>query len=61
MGLDRAEIDRAVADRKRARDEKRWQDADAIRDDLDKKGIALMDNPGGTVWRVRLEAAAAEK
>jgi cysteinyl-tRNA synthetase len=61
MGLDRAEIERAIVDRKRARDEKRWQDADAIRADLDQKGIAVMDNPTGTIWRVRLEAAATEK
>jgi cysteinyl-tRNA synthetase len=61
MGLERADIDQAIVDRRKAREEKRWADADAIRDDLDRKGIVVMDNPEGTVWRVRIEASEAEK
>ena len=42
-------------------DEKRWTDADAIRQELENKGILVMDLAEGTAWRVRLEASEAEK
>lgn len=36
--------------RERARDNKNWQESDAIRDELSAQGIAVRDTPHGTVW-----------
>ncbi len=35
-----------------ARAERRWSDADAIRDRLDKLGIVVQDTPEGAVWHL---------
>ncbi len=53
MGLTEDEILEAIERRTRARKEKDWATADAIRDELEKKGIVLMDGPKGTTWSVR--------
>jgi len=45
-----AEIDALIEERKAARDNKDFGRADAIRDELTEKGIALEDTPHGTVW-----------
>jgi cysteinyl-tRNA synthetase len=47
----RAEIERLVRERAKARAEKRWTDADAIRRQLKDMGIVLEDGPKGTTWR----------
>ncbi len=41
-----------VLERERARKEKNFKVADAIRDDFSKRGIRLIDTPKGTRWRV---------
>jgi cysteinyl-tRNA synthetase len=39
-----------VQQRKDARAEKRWGDADAVRDQLDAAGISISDTGGETAW-----------
>ena len=46
-----AEIEDALARRKAARADKDFATSDAIRDELLKKGIELLDTPQGTRWR----------
>jgi len=52
-GLSREWIDDLIQRRQKARGEKRWHEADRIRQELQEKGIALEDTPDGTVWKVR--------
>jgi len=54
MGIDRAQIEQLLQDRTDARANKDWARADAIRDELDEKGIVVMDRPNGVDWRVCL-------
>jgi cysteinyl-tRNA synthetase len=49
-GMDEAEISRLIDERTAARAEKRWADADAVRDKLDEAGIQIADGPDGTTW-----------
>ena len=46
-----AEIEDKIKQRTRARQEKNFQLADAIRDELKAKGIVLIDTPEGTRWK----------
>ena len=50
-GLDEAEIERQIALRNKARQEKDFKEADRIRDMLAEKGILLEDRAGKTIWR----------
>ncbi len=43
-------VDRLVELRAVARDERRFEDADAIRDGLEEAGVTLEDGPDGTRW-----------
>jgi cysteinyl-tRNA synthetase len=61
LGLQRADIEAAVAERVRMREAKQWSEADAIRQQLDAQGIIVQDGPEGSRWRVRLEAPPASK
>ena len=54
LGLTAAEIDALVAERTAARMAKNYARADAIRDDLEGKSIAVMDRGEKSEWRVRL-------
>ena len=45
-----SEIDALIEERKAARENRDFARADAIRDELAAKGIALEDTPHGTVW-----------
>ncbi len=45
------EVEALIERRERARREKNWQEADAIRDKLKKMGISLEDTPHGVRWR----------
>jgi cysteinyl-tRNA synthetase len=45
-----AEVDALVAERNQARSERRFDDADAIRDELEDQGVSLEDGPHGTRW-----------
>jgi len=46
-----AEIERLMAEREAARKARDFRKADAIRDDLLRRGIELLDTPQGTRWR----------
>jgi cysteinyl-tRNA synthetase len=48
------EIMQKIIDRREARQGKDWTRADAIRKELEEKGIILEDKKGTTSWRVRL-------
>ncbi len=49
-GLSDTEVSALVQQRKDARAEKRWGDADAVRDQLDAAGISISDTGGETDW-----------
>ncbi len=53
QGLSEQDVAELVRRRNLARSEKRWDEADRIRNELSEKGIALEDTPGGTLWKVR--------
>lgn len=44
-------IEQLIADRKMARQQRNWAEADRIRDELQQQGIVLEDNANGTTWR----------
>ena len=50
LDLSDDEIAQLIAERASARAEKRFDDADAIRDRLDAAGVSLEDGPRGTRW-----------
>jgi len=52
-GLSAQAIEALIQRRDRARSAKQWQEADRIRAELQERGIALEDTPGGTIWKVR--------
>ena len=49
--LSDGEIKSLIADRNRARADKDFTNADAIRDELAARGVSIEDGPGGTRWR----------
>ena len=53
QGLSPQTIDDLIERRNQARKQRRWREADRIRDELQEKGIMLEDAPGGTLWKVR--------
>ena len=50
--LDQKKIEKLISDRNKARKEKKFPDADKIRDELALDGIILEDSPSGTKWRI---------
>ncbi|MEZ4448720.1 MAG: cysteine--tRNA ligase [Nannocystaceae bacterium] len=50
LGLDIAQIDDLVAQRDQARAEKRWKEADAVRDALASMGVLIKDGTRSSVW-----------
>jgi len=56
--LDAEEIEGMVQERNTARIAKDWTKADAIREELFKRGVILEDAPGGTKWRLKVEGSA---
>ncbi|MAY81708.1 MAG: cysteine--tRNA ligase [Deltaproteobacteria bacterium] len=59
MGLNPEQVSETIAARSQARNDREWATADAIRVDLDEKGVILMDNPDGTTtWRLRITDAS---
>ena len=52
-GMTSQNIEASIQLRDCARLEKNWQEADRIRDELNRQGISLEDTPGGTVWKVK--------
>ena len=57
MGLSKEQVEGLIADRIAARESKDWGKADAIRDELEKLNVAVMDRVDGCEWRVRLVPA----
>ncbi|MGD0275235.1 MAG: cysteine--tRNA ligase [Syntrophales bacterium] len=49
--IDEQEIEKLIAERVQARQNKEWKRADEIRWILAEKGIVLQDGPEGTTWR----------
>ena len=51
-----ARIDGLLAERPRAREAKDWARADAIRDELTRMSIQVMDGAGGARWKLKERA-----
>ena len=51
-GLDPAEIESLIAERRAAREAKAWQRADEIRQGLAVRGVILQDGPTATTWSI---------
>jgi cysteinyl-tRNA synthetase len=51
--IDTALVERLIAERAQAREEKDWARADRIRDQLSDMDILIEDRPDGTVWKIR--------
>ncbi len=51
-GIKREYVEELVAKRGKLRKDKRFSEADSIRDELKEKGVILEDTPQGTRWRV---------
>ena len=51
--LSEGEIEAAIGQRNEARKAKNWPEADRIRDELNRHGVAIEDTPEGTIWKVR--------
>ena len=49
--IDADEVEKMIEERTRARADKDWAKADAIRDRLQEMGVVLEDGPHGTTWR----------
>ncbi len=47
-----AEIELRIAERAEAKKAKDWARADAIRNELEAKGVLLTDGPAGTTWKL---------
>ncbi|HVP36987.1 MAG TPA: cysteine--tRNA ligase, partial [Terriglobales bacterium] len=47
-------VTKLIQQRNQARKEKRWQDADQIRKEIENLGIILEDTPEGTKWKKRI-------
>jgi len=50
-GLSDEEIDQLLIERKKAREDKNWEMADKIRDQLNAESILIEDRDGKTIWR----------
>jgi cysteinyl-tRNA synthetase len=50
--VDTAWVESRIAERERARREKKWAEADAIRDELQGQGVTLEDTAEGTAWHL---------
>jgi cysteinyl-tRNA synthetase len=46
-------IERLIADRTKARDERDWSRADEIRDELENLGVQVTDTGAGPTWDLR--------
>ncbi len=53
--IDTEEIESMMQERDKARRARDWARADAIREELSKRGIILEDGPTGTKWRFMIE------
>ena len=53
--LEDQDIEKMIEERNTARAEKKWNDADTIRDRLKDVGVILEDGPDGTTWRFNIK------
>ena len=51
--MNAVEVERIIAERNRAREEKDWAKADRLRSELQNNGIVLEDTAAGTLWKVK--------
>jgi len=49
--IDTHDVERLIEERAKARANKDWKQADAVRDQLKEMGVVLEDGPEGTTWR----------
>ena len=56
IGMSEAEIEDKIRLRREAREAKDWAASDAIRAELDSRGIVLEDRASGTAWRIKAGA-----
>lgn len=54
LGLSEEEIQRLINERQEARERKDWLRADAIRKELEERGVILEDKKEGTLWKVKV-------
>ncbi len=52
--LTEEEIESKIGQRKEAREQKNWEEADSIRDGLLETGVVLEDRPDKTVWKIKI-------
>lgn len=57
----RTSIDRLIGLRTHLRRERRWQEADVVRDELEQAGVILEDSPQGTRWKLKPRVLAGEQ
>ena len=53
LGIEVSEIEDQIARRRQARTDKDFALSDRIRDELDSRGVILLDGPEGTSWKVK--------
>ena len=53
LNINTAQVELLIAQRNEARSNKNFDDADRIRDELDKMGVILEDQGGETTWKVK--------
>ena len=53
QGLAREQVEARLAERNQARKQKKWQEADRIRQELLDKGVMIEDTPSGTEWKIK--------
>jgi cysteinyl-tRNA synthetase len=53
QGLAREQVEARIAERNQARKEKKWQEADRIRQELLDKGVMIEDTASGTEWKIK--------
>jgi cysteinyl-tRNA synthetase len=53
LSLNSEEIEALIKEREKARKEKNWDKADAIRSKLTSQNIIIKDTPQGSIWEVR--------
>jgi cysteinyl-tRNA synthetase len=54
----RARIDALVQERTRARQQRDWAQADALRAELDALGVVVEDTPAGPQWKLKARTAS---
>ena len=50
--LEVQDIEKMIEERSKARADRKWREADEIRDHLKEMGVVLEDGPNGTTWRL---------